>query len=174
MEGQGLTKQAFQSAYKKITEKACICTGLTTSFLHENKLNTKHEGNGVSVCPGPNTAYFDKAVTLKEMVDHIYGRANIMSRKDRPHMFMKELGLYLDQLKKMVDAFLDAGTTRTEKKIQTFVSNMKDGITYYQHLVNKKLNVSKSEAQAFSNFLEFAQMQVMTQAARYDTKTLSI
>lgn len=164
----GLTGQAYDKAYKKITEKACICTGLGTSFLIENKINTKQEGDGVSVCPGPNMAYFDRTISLKEMVDHIYGRVNVMQRNDRPHMFMKELGLYLDQLKKMVDEFLDAGTARTEKKIQAFISNMKEGITYYQHLLSKRMSASKTEVNAFSVFLEFAQKQIAVQASRFD------
>lgn len=160
LDDRGLMGQAYDKAYKNITDKACICTGLGTSFLIENKIDTKQEGNGVSVCPGPNMAYFDKNVSLKKMVDHIYGRANIISRKDRPHMFMKELWLYLDQLKKMVDEFLNEGTSKTEKKIQAFIFNMKDGINYYQHLLGRKLNLPEPEAHAFFDFLEVAQERI--------------
>ena len=34
------------------------------------------------------------------MVDHIYGRSNIITRTDRPNMFIKELNLYIDYLRK--------------------------------------------------------------------------
>lgn len=75
-------------------------------------------------------------------------------------MFMKELWLYLDQLKKMVDEFLNEGTSKTEKKIQAFIFNMKDGINYYQHLLGRKLNLPEPEAHAFFDFLEVAQERI--------------
>ncbi|MEQ8881367.1 MAG: hypothetical protein RLQ12_17110, partial [Cyclobacteriaceae bacterium] len=171
LDDQGLKGPAYEKAYQKIIEKACICTGLGTSFLLENKIDTKQEGKGVSICPGPNTAYFDKIVSLQEMVNHIYGRANIMTRKDRPHMFMKELGLYLDQLKNLVEDFLDEGSVKAEKKIQSFISNMKDGIAYYQNLLNGKL--INSDPEVFSGFLLLAQERVAKLASLCDTTSVS-
>jgi len=153
---KGLEKPDFEKIYEKITEKACICTGLGTSFSIKNELDTKLEGEGVSVCPGPNTAYFDKIVSLKEIVDHIYGRGNIITRKDRPHMFVKELGLYLDQLKNLVDQHLGKDAVRQEKKIQSFIANMMSGITYYKKLVQDQLNLPELETKVFGDFLDTA------------------
>ena len=65
-------------------------------------MNTRVEGPGVSVCPGPNIAYFTESLSLHSMVDHIYGRKNVIQRSDRPMMFIKELQLYVDYFVKMV------------------------------------------------------------------------
>jgi hypothetical protein len=69
---QGLEPDKYMMAYNKIVDKSCICVGLGTPALLANNLDTKVEGLGVSVCPGPNLAYFSKSVSLKEMVDHIW------------------------------------------------------------------------------------------------------
>ena len=70
----------------------------------------------VTVCPGPNLAYFSKISTLKEMVDHIYGRLNLLDKGPRPHMFMKELSMYLDIFKERIDGVNYYKDLFTEKK----------------------------------------------------------
>tara|TARA_R110002051_G_scaffold1700_3_gene9628 strand:+ start:19557 stop:21338 length:1782 start_codon:yes stop_codon:yes gene_type:complete len=118
----------------KITEKSCTCVGLGTSALLAYNLDTKTEGKGVSICPGPNMAYFNKTLLLAEMVDHIYGRTNMITRTDRPHMFIKELYIYIAYLK---DLMLENETTTNEKQhkyLLAFAANLKDGIIYYQDL----------------------------------------
>ena len=130
--------EKYQEEFNKVVEKACICVGLGTAALHKNKLDYKKEGPGVSVCPGPNMAYYSKKVTLKEMVSHIYGKSNVMERKDRPHVFIKELGLYVDYLKNKVNDMAKPLTEKNEKYIDTFHKNLNDGIEYYKELFNKK------------------------------------
>ena len=53
-------------------------------------MDRKVEGDGVSICPGPNLAYYSKTSSLLQMTNHIYGKKSVMERKDRPHMFIKE------------------------------------------------------------------------------------
>lgn len=134
LKAQKLNEESYRKAYQKLTEKACICTGLATPFLLENKLDTKKSGSGVSICPGPNMAYFSKIVSLKNMIDHIYGRIDIIVRDDRPHMFIKELGLYMDHIKKQIESAAVDASQMTYKKIQEFMKNLEAGITYYQNL----------------------------------------
>jgi len=62
-----LEKEDYNKQYKKIVEKSCICVGLGTSALIVNDIDTKTEGTGVSICPGPNMAYYSKLTSLKEM-----------------------------------------------------------------------------------------------------------
>lgn len=95
----GLSESEYKAKYDAIVEKSCICVGLGTSSLLANDLNHRAEGAGVSVCPGPNLVYFTKEVSLPEMVGHIYGKNNVIERTDRPHMFVKELSIYVDYLK---------------------------------------------------------------------------
>ncbi len=120
--------------YDSIIEKSCLCVGLRTSALLANNLDRDGESDGVSVCPGPNTAYFSKMSSLKEMIDHIYGRTNIISRTDRPNMFTKELNIYIDFLKDKFDEATHSMTAKQEKYLLTFTDNLKEGISYYQNL----------------------------------------
>ncbi len=131
---QNLPTEIYQKKYNQIVEKSCICVGLGTSALLANNLDTTIEGPGVSICPGPNLAYFDKEMSLKELSGHIYGRNNVIERTDRPHMFVKELNLYLDHLKtKMEDAKQDF-FKKHEKQLAHFNENMQEGVRYYQSL----------------------------------------
>ncbi|MCR8669409.1 hypothetical protein NO995_17120 [Aestuariibaculum sp. M13] len=127
-----LSDQVYNEEYNKIIEKSCTCVGLGTSALLKYNLDTKTEGQGVSICPGPNMAYYSKVMSLENMTDHIYGRDNMISRTDRPHMFVKELFIYIDYLKQKVDAAKNDMTAKEEKYLKTFLTNMKAGVSYYK------------------------------------------
>ncbi len=127
----------YQNKFDKIVDKACICVGLGTSALMINKLDTKKEGEGVSVCPGPNMAYFSKILSLKEMTDHIYGRINVITRTDRPNMFIKELNLYIDYLKNKMEEAKESMTKKQHTYLMTFTKNLNEGIDYYNSLFDE-------------------------------------
>lgn len=129
-----LSPETYKKEYDKITEKSCTCVGLGTSALLNYKLSTKVEGKGVSICPGPNMAYYDKVMSLENITDHIYGRANMISRTDRPNVFIKELNIYINYLKNKLHDVKASMTKKEEKHLKTFVSNMKTGVLYYQNL----------------------------------------
>lgn len=132
-----LTPEIHKKEYDKIIDKSCICVGLGTSTLLKNKLDTSKEGEGVSICPGPNMAYFSKIKSLKEMVDHIYGRTNIISRTDRPNMFVKELRIYIDYLKNKIEESHLSESTKQEKYLLRFTENLKEGVNYYLGLFDE-------------------------------------
>jgi hypothetical protein len=134
---ENLSPEEFKTRYDKIVEKACTCVGLGTSALLAHDLDTKVEGSGVSVCPGPNMAYFSKSMSLKEITDHIYGRANVIERNDRPNMFVKELKIYIDYLKDRMDETKLNMTLKQEKYLETFEQNLNDGIDYYQQMFSE-------------------------------------
>src|SRR5690625_7325606 len=52
----------------------------------------------VTICHGPNIVNYSDEVSLLAMVDHIYGRKKMSMPADRPHMFVTELRLYIDDL----------------------------------------------------------------------------
>jgi hypothetical protein len=134
----------YQERYDNIVSKSCICVGLGTAALLLNNIDTKAEGSGVSVCPGPNLAYFSKTMTLKEITDHIYGRANMISRTDRPHMFIKELSINLNFLKNRI---IESGASITEKDKQqllNFGNNVNDSINYYSELFTGLKNMPEN------------------------------
>ena len=122
---------------EKVTEKDCLCEGLGASALLKNKTKLSHNLSAVTICPGPNLAYFSDTFSLKQMVDHIYGRLNVLNNLNRPNIFVNELQLYYDYLKKEIE---DQFNVITEKKLtyfQTFKNNLLRGIDYYEELVPK-------------------------------------
>jgi hypothetical protein len=130
---ENLSKKDYQRKETRIQEKSCICVGLGTSALLAHNLDTKTEGDGVSICPGPNLAYFSQLKSLQQMTDHIYGRSNKdeMVRKDRPHMFIKELDLYLDYLENLICEDKKPLNDKAVKKLSAFAKNLSNGIDYY-------------------------------------------
>jgi hypothetical protein len=134
LEAQNLPKNEFQKIFDKITEKACLCTGLGTSVLKNHGIKPKHHLNSIAICPGPNLAYFSGVYSLKEMVDHIYGRINILNTQDRPNLFVKELGLYVDYLKNELAESIENMNVKQERYLKTFKQNLLAGVEYYKAL----------------------------------------
>jgi len=134
LNAEELSADSYKDKFDKIVDKSCICVGLGTSALLVNNIDTKTEGVGVSVCPGPNMAYYSKLTNLKEMVGHIYGRNNLVSRNDRPNMFVKELTVYIDYIKNKIDESPLTRTIKEEKYLLSFVDNLKGGVNYYSEL----------------------------------------
>ncbi|MGI9653236.1 hypothetical protein [Chryseobacterium sp. RLHN22] len=140
-----ITKDQFESKKREITDKACLCVGLVNSAYLENEIEIKGEKQGVVICPGPNLAYFDKEVSLSEMVNHIYGNTNILADVERPNMFINELKMYVEHLKKEILNFSDVPANSQIKKWNTFKSNLLEGIQYYEELFNKTLYFSNEK-----------------------------
>ena len=136
---EGKREQISAQEYEKmkfvITEKACLCVGLANASYLENDIKIKGQSQGVVICPGPNMAYFDKEVSLSEMVQHIYGNANVMANTNRPNIFVKELKMYIDYLKNEIAETTTDLTAGQVKKWNAFKNNLVDGIVYYENLL---------------------------------------
>jgi hypothetical protein len=144
LEASGLSEDVLKRQIDLVTEKVCLCVGLCTSTYQKNGLLMPRENKAVSICPGPNLAYFDNQYTLKQMIDHIYGRDNVLSGKDRPNLFTKEFSLYVDYLKKEGENLLLEFTDKKAKYIAKFQQQMNKGMEYYQNLmaeVDPRLNL---------------------------------
>jgi len=138
-------------AVKKVTEKLCLCVGLANGSLINDGLKMYKGMPGVAVCPGPNMAYFSNVVSLKEMVDHIYGRTNIIKVSDRPNMFLKELNMYLNYFQEKLDEQKMEITEKQVKYLESFRANLNMGIDYYRSLLDDlAVKISKTE----TNILE--------------------
>ena len=129
-----LGEEDHKREFDKIVEKSCICVGLGTSSLLVNHMDTNIEGEGVSICPGPNMASFSKVISLREMAGHIYGRNNILTGENRQHMFVKELGMYIDFLKARIEEAPVPMDEKQERYFTDFSNHLKEGIRYYRHL----------------------------------------
>lgn len=135
---QNLPETEYRKVYDKIVERECLCNGLSTSALVSKGIEVKPEFK-VTCCPGPNLAYFSKVSTLKEMVDHIYGRMNLVDNRPRPHMFLKELNMYLDIFKERVETWKkNTEDSKEYKQLVSFQENLLDGVQYYKSLFNEK------------------------------------
>ncbi len=154
LEKESISTEEYQQRYTKITEKSCTCVGLGTSALLAYGLDTKTEGEGVSICPGPNMAYFSKIASLSEMIDHIYGRSNLISRTDRPNMFIKELTIYLKYLEDQIAEVRRAITEKQKQYLLKFAKNLSEGVAYYETLFTSSTEVFKSsKAKILYDFL---------------------
>jgi hypothetical protein len=133
LEARELSPAEYQAEMKRIIVKSCLCNDLGEAILINHQV-VKNGKRFTAVCPGPNLAYFSRVVSLKEMVDHIYGRGNVMDRQDRPHMFIKELKCYIDYLAREIER---SGTDVSDKMrgyYNEFKNNLLDGIEYYRQL----------------------------------------
>lgn len=135
LENQKLDDLAYAKKHAEIVNKTCLCVGLGTSALLVNNLDTKVEGRGVSVCPGPNLAYFSRTSSLQEMADHIYGRMNLIECEGRPNLFIKELKLNILFFKEKLEEISSPAADRQMKGLAEFHKNMTEGISYYKGLV---------------------------------------
>lgn len=118
----------------EVLEKDCLCEGLSAPAILNAGGTPKRNLNAVTICPGPNLAYFKGIFSLKEMVDHIYGKINLNLDPERPHVFIKELQLYVQHLKVEIEKTIPEKTAKYESYIEKFKKNLQDGIQYYQEL----------------------------------------
>ena len=58
----------------------------------------------------------------------------MVSRKDRPNLFIKELNIYIEFLKNKLEEAKIAFNKKEEKYLLVFINNMKSGVSYYKNL----------------------------------------
>ncbi|WP_395803991.1 hypothetical protein [Daejeonella sp.] len=137
LETEGLSLEEFQTKFNEITEKVCLCEGLATPAYLKNGIIKPKESTAVTICPGPNIAYFSGKFSLDEMVSHIYGKLNLLNDIDRPNLFVNELNLYVDYLKKDISKHLQDMSDKKAKYVSKFKEQLQIGIDYYKQLVPK-------------------------------------
>jgi len=119
---------------EKVLSKACLCDHLGNGALINLGILAEHRAPQ-AICPGPNIAYYDGKYSLREMVDHIYGRSESLASDERPHMFAKEITLYVDYVKELAEQ-LDDETGL--KKLQKFQKNLEEGMEFCLQIANSK------------------------------------
>lgn len=137
LRAQQLPDAQYQSLYNQIVEKTCLCEGLAVAAYQKYGIETPFKKNAVAICPGPNTAFFDRVYSLEEMVAHIYGRINLLKGVERPSMFINELHLYLQHFEKQISDYVDDLDTKRKKYLKGFVEQLSQGIDYYKELGSK-------------------------------------
>lgn len=128
-------KYLLQKEIDLLLEKDCLCEGLGASALLVSKAKLSHKLSAVTICPGPNLAYFSGIFSLKDMIDHIYGRVELLNNLERPNCFINELQLYFNYLKKDVENSYNEINPKKAKYFESFIINLLEGIDYYESLI---------------------------------------
>lgn len=136
LKSRNLDANLLESAIEDIVQKDCLCEGLSASALLKNHAKLSHKLSAVAICPGPNLAYFSDIFSLNQMVDHIYGRKNILNALPRPNVFINELQLYIDYLKKEWAKKVLELSGKEHNYFVNFKENLLRGIDYYYSKVN--------------------------------------
>lgn len=137
LENENLSVEEYQTKFNEITEKLCLCEGLAAPALLKNDIMKPKESKAVAICPGPNLAYFSGKFSLDEMVSHIYGKLNLLNDPDRPNLFVNELNLYVEYLKKDISKQIQDMNEKKAKYISKFKEQLQNGIEYYKQLIPK-------------------------------------
>ncbi len=112
---------------EKVLEKACLCDHLGNGALISLGILEERRAPQ-AICPGPNIAWFEGEYTLKEMVDHIYGRSPSLVPSERPHMFAKEMQMYVDYFEELAEQ--EGANEGSIKKLSRFKKNLEEGMDY--------------------------------------------
>jgi hypothetical protein len=134
----------MKTQLQRLGEKDCLCEGLTSSVRLKNQMKLSHKLSAITICPGPNLKWFSGIFSLKEMADHIYGRINITNTLYRPNMFINELKLYVDYLKKQLTESAASLTEKQMRYFQKFKTNLLNGIAFYKTMLLSITDAAKT------------------------------
>jgi hypothetical protein len=139
---EGLSAEQLAAAKESVLRKSCICHDLGGSTTLKYDIDSAATP---SICCGPSILDFSKISTLEEMVAHIYGRLSLMTNKERPHMFIKELMLYIDHLRGETKNFSLKLSFRTPAYFSKFKKNLLAGIEYYHRLAGQFIEEQRKQ-----------------------------
>ena len=134
LSSEGLSDAQLDMVKKDILAKACICHDLGASA---KIINDIEPDAAPSICCGPGIADFSKVASLEEMVGHIYGRLSLLTNSKRPHMFIRELKIYIDNFRKEIERYSLELSTRTPKYFFEVKENLLKGIEHYRRTANE-------------------------------------
>jgi hypothetical protein len=117
-----------------VLAKSCICHDLAGGATLKHGIDPAATP---AVCCGPGIVDFSRVATLKEMVDHIYGRLSLLTNPDRPHMFLRELALYITYLRDELARHRLGLSPNTPSYFSEFKENLLGGIDYYRRLAEQ-------------------------------------
>ncbi len=131
---EGRTGDQLLRMREHVLAKSCICHDLGGGVSICYGINPDATP---AICPGPSIADFSKIATLEEMVSHIYARAPLPMRPNRPHMFLREIALYADHLRHEIECCSVGLQSYPASYFEEFKENLLDGVEYYRGLVGR-------------------------------------
>ncbi len=141
LDQEDLTESQREWLREDVLSKSCICHDLSGGATI--KLGIDPDATPC-VCCGPGIVNFSRIATLEEMVGHIYGRLSLITSSDRPHMFIKEMSLNIEFLKKELEKFKLELTTNAPKYFQEFKENLLSGIDYYRKMAEEFVETKRA------------------------------
>ena len=93
-------------------------------------------------------AYFSKQMTLHEIIDHTYGRKNVITNPNRSNILIKELDIYINYIQNKIDTIQNLTDKNQKQYFKNFANNLTNGVNYYIILFNQKsdeLSVNKND-----------------------------
>lgn len=136
LEQSNLPSEKLTALKKDVLDKSCICHDLGGGVLQKRNIYTKATP---AICPGPNIINFKKIVTLKEMIDHIYGKCSLLVDSERPHILIKELQLQVNHLVAEIRNTSLGLPARSQQKLAEVKENLSKGIEYYRTIAKELL-----------------------------------
>ncbi len=155
-----LSPEKYKRELKTVLDKECLCIGLSNPAAIKYEQPFLKNLNAVTICPGPNIAYFSNVVSLQQMTDHIYGRTNIITDKGRPHMFINELYIYISYLKERLLDEADKIDSKREKYFLSFYNQLMSGIKYYREIAQPWNRFSEQGIEDFNDHLDKAELEL--------------
>lgn len=152
-----LPEAEYKQQKEDVLSKECLCIGLSNAAPASYEVPFLKKLTAVTICPGPNIVNFSKITSLRGMTDHIYGRKNIMQNANRTSMFVAELRLYIDFLKKDIERTFTP-SKRDFKNWENFSNNILDGIEHYHHLAS---NYFLGNRLQFEKDLEESKLEIL-------------
>jgi hypothetical protein len=170
LQSLNIPKKEYDRQLQDVLDKECLCVGLSNAAITTYRLKPFTKRKAVNVCPGPNIAYFSEIVSLKRMVDHIYGRTNIIYTDNRPHMFIKELALYVDYWNELLSELTGTVDNKRKTYVENFYENLELGISYYRNLAS----TMSEEFSELKNKIESGLDEVETQMKNMFDRQINI
>lgn len=160
LQAKSLDQKTYNTEYDLITEKTCLCDGLAApAYLKYNILKHK-EQDAVSICPGPNTVWFKNKFSLDQMINHIYGKDDLIKNDKRPFLFISELYLYVAHIRKYVEMNADTVNDKKIKYVEKFKNQLIEGIAYYSRLKNELKGFSDQIVECIPEQLKSAEREL--------------
>jgi len=131
---EDLTAEQLPLVRERVLAKSCICHDLAGGATINNGIDPDATS---AVCPGPGIADFSKIATLEEMVGHIHGRLSLLTNPDRPHMFIRELALYVEYVRNEMEKLSLGLSAHSPDHLRQFRENLLKGIEYYRGLAEQ-------------------------------------
>jgi len=150
IEKEDYTDEQRQWYKEDVLSKSCICHDLSGGTTL--KLGMDPDAH-TAVCCGPGIVNYSKIATLEEMVSHIYGRLSLLTRSDRPHMFIKEMMLYIEYLLEEIRRLSIGVSESAPTYFAEFRENLLSGVEYYRNLAEEFVEGKKK------SFLDDLQIQ---------------